>query len=228
MIQRIASFGCSFIWGTELSDHQCNDVLNGYSRLTWPALLAMNCDLQYHCLARGGLGNLAIADRVCGWVDKSPDDFLIINWTFIDRFDYSHRQGRHFNSSLGDYLTCRPGDDDAVSEFYFRHLHSEYRDKLTAPIYIKTVIDYLLEKKVPFLMTAMDDLLWCKQWHVTPLVRKLHQDIRPYVHDFEGRNFLDWSRHRGFRISDAGHPLEAAHAAAAEIMLPVVQNLIKI
>ena len=228
MIRRLASFGCSFIWGTELADHQRHDVLNGYSRLTWPALLAKNLALGYHCLARGGSGNLAIADQVCGWIDKSPHDFVIINWTFLDRFDYSDPQGRHFNSGLGDYSTCRPGNDDAVSEFYFRHLHSEYRDKLMGLMYIKTVIDYLLEKKTPFLMTAMDELLWCQQWHATPLIRKLQQDIRPYVHDFEGRNFLDWSRHRGFRVSGAGHPLEEAHAAAAELMLPVLQQQISI
>jgi hypothetical protein len=228
MEQHIVSFGCSFVRGNELSDHRINDVRTGYSRLTWPALLASKCDLGYHSLARGGSGNLATADRVCSWIDRFPNNLVIINWTFVDRFDYSHRLGLHFNSGMIDFDTCLPESNNDVSKFYFRHLHSEYRDKLTSLMYIKTAIDYLLEKKITFLMTAMDDLLWCQQWHATPLVRKLQQDIRPYVHDFEGRNFLDWSRHRKFRIGEAGHPLEEAHAAAAELMLPVLQQQISI
>jgi hypothetical protein len=228
MIQRIASFGCSFIWGTELSDYCSSDMIYGYSHLTWPALLANKFDLGYRCLAQGGSGNLAIADRVCRRVNKSKDRYVIINWTFVDRFDYSDPRSADFNSGLDDYSTCRPSDDDAVSEFYFRHLNSEYRDKLTSLMYIKATIDYLKEEKITFLMTAIDDLLWCQRWHAPALVQYLQTYIRPYIHDFEGKNFLDWSRHRGFRISEAGHPLEEAHAAAAELMLPLLQQQISI
>lgn len=227
MISRIVSFGCSFTWGTDLPD--CSDGNPyGFSQLTWSALVAQKLDKQYYSCALGGSGNLSIADRVFDWVNLNPDDFVMINWTFLDRFDYSDPMGSHFNNGTSDFRTCRPGNDDTISEFYFRHLHSEYRDKLTALMYVKTTIDYLRSKQVRFVMTAIDDLLWCQQWHAPRFVRDLQQEIRPYVHDFEDRNFLAWSRHRGFQISSNNHPLEEAHAAAAELMLPIVQKLIKI
>jgi len=45
--------------------------------------------------------------------------------------------------------------------------------------------------------------------------------------DFQGTNFLDWSRNHGFPIGQWLHPLEDAHCAAAQLMLPKIQNLIK-
>ena len=134
----------------------------------------------------------------------------------------------HFNSGSHDYLTCRPNETDQQSEYYYRHFHSEYRDKFTNLMYIKTTIDLLQKHQVTFLMTAIDNLLWCQQWHAPPHVLELHEQIRPYISDFEGRNFLDWSQHRGFEISSSGHPLVAAHQAAAELMIPVIEAKLRI
>jgi hypothetical protein len=226
MTSRLISFGCSFIWGTDLPDYRSDDFLRGYSNLTWPALLAKKFGLEYFSRAQGGLGNLSITDRVCCYANLFSDDLVIINWTFIDRFDYSNPLGAHFNNGTQDFIACCPGNNDDVSEFYFRNLHSEYRDKLTALMYIKTCLDYLLSKNVPFIMTAVDDLLWCQQWHAPDLIRELQQQIRPYIHDFEGKNFLEWSRNKGFKFSDHGHPLEEAHIAAADLMVPLVHDLL--
>lgn len=227
MTPRLSSFGCSFTWGTELDD-QSNNHLDGSSQITWPALIAKAIDMPYCCRAIGGCGNLAIANRAGFWADTFSYDLMIINWTFIDRFDYRDPTELQFNDDGLGFLTCRPSNNDEISDFYFRHLHSEYRDKLTALMYIKTTIDHLRSKQVRFVMTAIDDLLWCQQWHAPALIRYLQQEIRPYIHDFEGRNFLAWAKHRGFQISSNNHPLEEAHAAAAELMLPVVQKLLKI
>ena len=76
-------------------------------------------------------------------------------------------------------------------------------------------------------MTMLDDLLWCQQWHAPEFVRHLQQEVRSYIHDFEGHNFLDWSRNRGFEISSSEHPLEKAHAAAADYMLPKIKKILE-
>ena len=231
----ITSFGCSFTFGTELSDDNGNLLCPNpskltwpaASKLTWPALIAHAVGTTYLCAAQGGLGNLTILDRVMIHCSIRPADLLIINWTFADRFDYSDPDGRHFDNGVNDYLTARPGESDPVSDFYFRNMHSERRDKITNLIYIKTVIDHLIDADVKFLMTSIDSTLFCQRWHAPSHVVKLQDAIRPYIHDFEGKNFLDWSRHRGFPITAAGHPLEEAHAAAAELMLPNVKQILE-
>lgn len=223
---QIISFGCSFTFGTELADDGHGKPKPTPSKLTWPALVASRLEADYYCLARGGSGNLSILDRVLTRCYYHPTDFFVINWTFIDRFDYSDPAGRHFDNGINEYLTARPGELDKVSDFYFRNMHSEYRDKFTNLMYIKTAIDQLLLSGSKFLMTAIDPMIFCERWHAPPHIIKLQEAVRPYILDFEGRNFLDWSRDREFEITPAGHPREQAHAAAAELMLPRVQDLL--
>jgi hypothetical protein len=178
-------------------------------------------------MAYGGCGNLSILDRLISTCHVFPDDFFVVGWTFIDRFDYSDPMGRHFNNGTNEYKTISPGTRNKISEMYYREIHSEYRDKLTALIYIKTAIDMLNQQGCKFMMTAIDDLLWCDQWHANSIIKGLQQYTRPYIHDFEGRNFLEWSQHRQFAISEDGHPLEQAHAAAAEIMVPKIDTILR-
>ena len=60
----LKSFGCSFIFGSELSDDAQNDQYPTGSRLTWPAHLAAYLGYDYLIYARPGAGNLQIAERV--------------------------------------------------------------------------------------------------------------------------------------------------------------------
>ena len=62
---KLKSFGCSYIFGSELSD----DLLppsptKPASQLTWPALLAQRFDLPYECYALPATGNLRILDQL--------------------------------------------------------------------------------------------------------------------------------------------------------------------
>lgn len=223
----LTSFGCSLIFGTELSDDGRNLPSPTPSKLTWPALIANALGINYRCLARGGVGNLAIMDKLLKHRYYDPDDFFIINWTFIHRFDYSDPDGMHFNKGRAEFKTLRPNESDEFSRFYFSHLHSDYRDKLTNLIHIKSTIDTLVRHKTKFFMTSIDDLLMDQRWHAPPQVVELQEQISPYLHNFEGKNFLDWARCSQLEISQAGHPLEAAHAKAADIMLPKVKKLIE-
>lgn len=221
------TFGCSLMFGTDLQDDNRHGAWSKASRLTWPALLANRFDLEYQTKAKGGSGNLCILDRMMQAACLFPDSIFVVGWTYIDRFDYSRPGGRHFNGGQEDYLTLRPAENNELEKFYFANFQSEYKDKLTNLIYIKTAIDFLNAQKIPFLMTAIDDLLFCEKWHAPPSVIKLQQAIRPYISDFEGKNFIDWSRRRGFQISQTGHPLEEAHAAAADLMAPAIDAILR-
>ena len=223
---RLLSFGCSLIFGTDLADDGASDPWPRASKLTWPALLADRFDLDYQTRAKGGSGNLCILDRVMRNASMFSDAIFVIGWTYTERFDYSDPRGIHFGKGRNDYLTLRPSEENDLEKIYFRELHSEYKDKLTNLIYIKTAIDFLQRLHIPFIMTSIDDILLCEKWHAPTPVLELQQNIRPYISDFEGRNFVDWSRHRGFKISPTGHPLEEAHAAAADLMAPSIDAIL--
>ena len=85
---KLKSFGCSFIFGSELSDDGRNGGYATGSQLTWPALLAKHYGYDYRTYARPGSGNLQIADRVLDQIANVEKAFYIIGWTWIDRFDY--------------------------------------------------------------------------------------------------------------------------------------------
>jgi len=223
---KIRSFGCSFIFGTDLSDANEKSAPIHASQLTWPALIAKKLGLEYKCHARGGMGNLFVLDEILTISKQYPEDFFIVGWTWIDRFDYSDPNGRHFYKKYGDWRTFTPGISDESSVFYYKKIHSEYRDKLTNLSYIKTVIDILSSQKSKFIMTYMDKILLHKNWTVSPGINALQDSILPYLHDFDGKTFLDWSRDRGYAISNTWHPLEQAHSAAADYMAPIIDAIL--
>jgi hypothetical protein len=217
---KLKSFGCSFVFGSDLSDLPDSSLAinpcGKFSRLTWPALLADKLNLNYDCHARPGSGNLQIADRVLNQCADNDCTLYIIDWTWTDRFDYV--QSKDFWQPWG---TLRPTSEGSVAQSYYQNLHSEYQNKLTSLIYIKTVIDMLLQKKISFIMTYEDTLLFDKNWHTSPAVEHLQSYILPHMTTFESMTFLNWSRHHGFQESDKWHPLEQAHEAAAEYMLKI-------
>jgi hypothetical protein len=64
----------------------------------------------------------------------------------------------------------------------------------------------------------MDRLLFDKQWHVTSAVTYLQNYIESAMTLFDSQTFLEYSRSNNFEISDQSHPLEPAHASAAEVI----------
>lgn len=219
----LRSFGCSFIHGTDLSDAVDPTTASG---LTWPALLARRFGLDYHCHAGGGQGNLAVLDRLSQEICKDPSAVFVVQWTYIDRFDYSDPHGHHFNNGTNDWRAVLPGSGSSLSHMYFGSLHSEYRDKLTALIYVKTAIDLLQHHNCRFVMTYLDPSLMCERWHVSTPMRSWQNHIATYLCDFDGQDFVTWSRQQRYAVGQSGHPLEPAHAAAADLMQPVIESIL--
>ena len=209
---KLKSFGCSFIFGTDLSDTDSQGKFPIPSRLTWPGLMAKDRGWEYQCYARPGSGNLQITDRVLQHASEMPTDTVfVIGWTYIDRFDYNPIKTPHWE-------TITPGQDSSLNHVYYRDLHSQYRDMITSLIQIKLVKDTLEQKKIPYLMTYQDELLFETNWYRTGGVGDLQDAVKPVMQKFEGQTFTKWAHARGFEISETSHPLEPAHQAAFELM----------
>ena len=223
----LKSFGCSFIYGSELSDEILYDRSKRqpprHSNLTWPAHLARHLNYDYLCYARPGSGNLQIAEKVLTHLATNEQALFIINWTFIDRFDYVD-----INNPLKSrpdqwpaWSTIMPIDETAIAKTYYKDLHSEIRDKLTTLMSVKLVLDTLRQKNCPFIMTYMDDLMFDKRWHTTPAITDMQDYILPHMSTFDGLNLQQFAKKNGYPITSIGHPLEQAHAAAGELMIKV-------
>jgi len=213
----LKSFGCSFIFGSELADIGSTKLYARGSQLTWPALLAKELGYGYRTYSRPGSGNLQIAERAMCELASTEPALYVIGWTWIDRFDY--QDGKPTPWPGTPWSTILPVDDTELSRTYYRELHSDYRDKLTTLMTIRLTIDTLREKNLPFIMTYVDELMFDCKHNVSPAITALQDYIRPYMTTFEGLTFLDWSRNRGFPETEQWHPLEPAHAAAADYIL---------
>jgi hypothetical protein len=197
---KIKAFGCSFIWGSELSDEIPQ---RRFSDLTWPAVLAKKLELHYECFARPGVGNLYIADQVISQAINTVEPALfVINWTYIDRFDYVAHDS--WDSIL-------PGDQTDLGKFYYSNLHSEFRDKLTNLLQIYSVVNLLKSKNISFIMTSIDPIMLDQTWHVTPAVIELQRFINENLTKFDQTDFLTWAKDKGHTLSAMGHLLDLGH-----------------
>ena len=216
---KLKSFGCSFIFGTDLHDDGRGELKARPSQHTWPALLSRKLGYGYECYARPGAGNLRILERILLQAADPEPALFVIGWTWIDRFDYTDLRD--------NWKTIMPVDTDDVAEVYYKNLHSQYRDKLATLTSIKLAVDTLKQSNRQFIMTYMDDLIWETQWHCNPAILSLQEYVKPYFTDFEGKTFLEWSRSNRFPISDMLHPLELAHDRAAGLVDNKLDQCIK-
>jgi hypothetical protein len=214
---KLKSFGCSFIFGSELADDNSGQPYATPSQLTWPAHLAQHLGYDYECYARPGSGNLQIAEAVLNQLANSEPAVYVIGWTWIDRFDYYPVDPK--TRSTSPWRTIMPIDTDSVAQVYYRDLHSEYRDKLTTLIHMKVVVDALVQSGHRYIMTYMDDLTFDQRWNTTPAVTSLQETIKLQMTQFDNKSFLEWSRANGYPETDMWHPLEQAHKSAADYLI---------
>ena len=222
---KVKSFGCSFIFGNDLHDDGRDGSWATPSQHTWPALIAKKLGFDYGCHAKGGVGNMYILSRLLYHVGevKNPGPLFLIGWSWCDRFDYLRSD---LLDSQDPWVSIRPTSTTNESQIYYKNFHSEPRDKLSSLICMDTAINVLTSRNIPFIMTCIDELIFDRQWHNTFDISMMQDRVQPHITQFEGKNFLDWSREKGFPISETLHPLESAHAAAADYLLPLAQSII--
>lgn len=223
---KLKSFGCSFIFGTDLHDDGRDLPVATPSQYTWPALLAKNLEYGYRCFARPGAGNLQIWENIANQVATQEPALYIIGWTWIDRFDYIKDNATNWYNRTR-WKTIMPIDEDSTAELYYRELHSEHLDKMKSLIYVKSAIDLLSQNQCQFIMTSMDDLLLDTRWNFSSGMLPVQEFVRPYLSSFNGQTFLDFSRDNGHAISATQHPLESAHQHAADLVISNFKDYVK-
>jgi hypothetical protein len=215
-MKTLKSFGCSFIYGSDLSD--CNDIK--HSQLTWPALIASELNLEYQCLARPGQGNFKIYCDIMANSEPDEHSIFLINWTWIDRFDYIDHQEQ--------WRTLRPADENQLQKFYYQNLHSQLQDMIRDATYVLAACNHLQQMNIPYIMTYIDDLLFepvDSLWHNPKYVKSLQSNLSTVLKNFDGVSFLTWAKNNNFKISQHWHPLEEAHAAASKFWCSTVKKI---
>jgi len=216
---KLKSFGCSFVFGTDLADDGRDGPYATASQLSYPALIAREKHMVYECHARPGAGNFEIANQILNEILDTEPSIFVIGWTWIDRFSFIDEQGPAGKGNYMRWKSIMPVDENAISEFYYRNLHTQLRDKIETLMMIYSVINCLKSLSIPWIMTYIDSLIWEDHWSCPSSVKYLQKTTRSYMRDFEGHNFIDWSRINNYSISDTLHPLEQAHRAAANLIL---------
>lgn len=211
----IHSFGCSFIYGTDL------DPPTKWPRpslQTWPALIAQRMNREYRCHAWPGSGNLQILDNILN-TEFAPTDVAVVCWSFIDRYD--------MRDYPFEWQTITPGQDTPQTKFYYQHLHTQYRDQLHSLTQINCAVTALQHRRVPFVMTTVDPLVFDLVWNIESGTRYLVDQVQSSFFTFHDDDFLTWSRRCAFEISPDNHPLHAAHMAAADYVVDRWQYILK-
>jgi len=207
---KLKSFGCSFVYGSDL-DRKATQGIKA-SAHTWPALLSQRLGHGYQCHARPGIGNMQIFDTVLREIQSNDQSIFVIAWTWIDRHDFQAH-------GKPEWSTLRPTTESDLAKVYYQDLHSQHRDQLQSLAVIAAACALLKSHGIPFVMTAMDDLLWEQRWNNKQHLVPLQRQIRDCVTDFDGTDFLSWSVQHKHDISENLHPMHSAHQAAADYIL---------
>ena len=216
---KLKSFGCSFIYGTELQVNlkENNCIGSPLSYNTWPSLVADHYQLEFENYAWPGIGNLRILEQVLTQAELEDPAFFIIGWTWLDRFDFIDPINESWD-------TVRPGGDTKLNKIYYKNFYHQYHTMLTNASYISTAINVLNSKNIPFCMTLMDNTLFDPinpNWQDPYALRILQRSIAPYITWFDNMDFLSWSRKNNYPISEAWHPLEQAHVVASKYIINI-------
>lgn len=176
----VVAAGDSFIWGSELSDHR-NGGPNGYSRRTFPALLADS----YICAAYPGIGNREINLRVRDQLTWMRNDVVVVVcWTW-------------------------PTRDNAIDSD---------RD-------IQSLQDYLDYHNYRYLFTCADNCIVTgkldySKWFFFPPAEEEWNTQEP-------RGFYQWAVENKYACGPEHHPLDQAHADAANLMKDKFNEVVK-
>jgi len=210
-MNKLYAFGDSFTWGSELID-EVESKSTKYSQYTWPALIAKNSNCEYICLAKPGSGNHSITRTFLdNFGNISPTDTVVINWTWIDRWDF-------YNLQDSKWCTVRPSSNTTTifDRYYYKYFQSELWDKFESLKQIALVHSILKKNNIRFIATSLDKLIFDTNFHAPKYVTILQDDIKQDIKYFDDLGFYHWAKRKKFKLGKNGHPLEEAHLLAYE------------
>lgn len=219
-MKKIVGFGDSFVFGTELKN-------NTDGQKSWIAKAAKRLGTDYSTSAVPGCGNDHIARQIYSWFATNPvtDTLAVINWTWALRWDFYIVEHETW-ITLGptcvpeklQHLVERTQAEDIVDFYKHRANSSITWNKIRNLQTIFAAQCYMRSKGVRSIQTYMDYDLFDRDMHAPDYIQELQSLVEPEMQNFDGLNFLDWSKNKGFVVTDPGwHPLEEAHAAACDL-----------
>lgn len=220
-MKRIVSFGDSFVFGSELENN-----VDGHQ--AWPSIVASRLGVGYQTFSHPGCGNEHIARQIYQYFSENSvtDTLAIINWTWSMRWDFYIVDTESWVTlgptcvprKLSDHVT--ESEAEKLISFYNRYtgdsmLWNRYRS-LQAMLAVQSYLKYIGANTI---QTYMDYDLFDTEYHAPNYIRTLQDLVKVNLEpdNWQGKNFLEWSRERGHEISKFwDHPLLSAHIDAAD------------
>ena len=102
----------------------------------------------------------------------SSNDFVVINWTYIDRWDFVDPTALPIDTQ---WTTITPTNKNKSSfeKFYFKYIQSELLHKWESLRNILLAIKVLKEKNIKFLMTCTDKLILDQTYHAPSYIKNI-------------------------------------------------------
>jgi hypothetical protein len=194
-------------------EHKITSWHAGYSRNTWPALLAHNNNLEYVCYAQAGSSNQSIVRQFFQYIPYiTVDDIVVINWTWIDRWDFFEET----DSVKEQWITIHPNDTNSTkAKIYHKYIHYELWCKLETLKAIVLLLNTLRYNKIKYIITSVDTLVLDNTYHSPSYIVNLQKQVNDEITWFDDLGFYDWAKNHNYAISAKGkHPLEEAHINA--------------
>jgi len=196
-IERLISVGDSCVFGSELSD-VVNDTTP--SKLTYPALISQDLNLEYLCLARPGASNQYIVKTLLEYPFQG-NEIVLIQWTNPARFGLHLEQGWHdLSPNLQDMNNAK-----SLANKLYKNIEVGNFTKLQFKMCVATVLQTISSA---IIMTSNSEV-------------PCYQNI---IKKFNHKNFLDFCK--PFAHGIKGHPLEEAHNESAKCIKPYIADII--
>ncbi len=199
---------------------EVNSVFSGYSLNTWPALLATHLNLEYRCVAYPGISNQTIIRKLLKFLPEiNSTDLVVIDWTFIDRWDYVDINEIRIDNQWKT-LRSTSNKKTKIEKFYFEAVQSELWYKWESLRAIMLAVHLLRSRDIDFIMTSEDTLPFDEEFHNPSYITHAQDEVKNHINWFNGKGFYQWSNDQGFpRGIQNNHPLEEAHQAAFEYII---------
>lgn len=191
-----------------------------YSLSTWPALIAKNMNVEYRCLAYSGCSNQTIIRTLTKFINElTPNDLVIIDWTFSNRWDYLDLEEPNVDRN---WKTIRPSGNQIseINEFYFKYLQSDEWNKWESLRAIMLATHLLKSRNIKYFMTCEDELIFDDKFHRPTYIKNCQDEVKNDIFWFDNNGFYNWSVNNNFPLGKQNnHPLEEAHRAAFEYII---------
>ena len=262
--------GDSFVYGAELKDQT-----TGPSKKTFPALLAQQNQMEYHCAAWSGNANNAITRMVIASCENlKPNKIgVVVTWTFTNRYEFRFNYNTQqkitpwysinawsiiddvnqvanefkskndsiLNSHINNIHTARKTGVSDFAKTFFKHVgDSEYYELYSTLKEILFLQLYLQANNIPYLFIPANNLYFehpnlvrQRDTYIDSLYNQIDWD-KWYFFDKgsganqtqEPRGFYQWAVENKYPVGTT-HPLEQAHAAAADLIKDKFNDLVK-